>query len=135
MPRQSAASLATLRVTGKPARLQPRANAPAAVQAVFRDLVASVPAEHFRPADGDLVEQYAQAIVLARQAYAELEASGPVVDGKASPWLTVLEKTHRSSVALAARLRLSPQHRTDPKTAGRGRGMASAYEMMEHDEC
>jgi phage terminase small subunit len=97
----------------------------------FRDLVASVPAEHFRPADGHLVEQYAQAIVLARRAYAELEASGSVVNGRASPWIVVLEKAHRSSVALAARLRLSPQHRTDPKSAGRNQATASAYQIME----
>jgi phage terminase small subunit len=131
MPRQSAASLATLKVAGKPARLQPREGVPAAVKAIFRDLVASVPAEHFRPADGHLIEQYAQAIALARQAYAELEASGPVVNGRASPWIIVLEKAHRSSVALAARLRLSPQHRTDPKTAGRNQTTASAYQLME----
>jgi hypothetical protein len=97
MPRQSAASLAALRVTGKPARLQPREGVPAAVKAIFRDLVASVPAEHFRPADGHLVEQYAQAIALARQAYAELEASGPVVNGRASPWIAPLLPVPRSS--------------------------------------
>ena len=70
-----------------------------------------MPADHFQPGDGALIEQYAQAILLSRQAYARLEAEGPVIDGRPSPWVTVLEKAHRSTVALSARLRLAPQAR------------------------
>ena len=99
--------------------MQPRADAPLEVREIFMSLVASVPTEHFRPGDRDLVEQHAQAIALARRAYAELAVSGPVIGGKASPWLVVLEKAHRSAVALSARLRLAPQMRTDPKATGR----------------
>lgn len=133
MPRQSAAALAVARVSVTQARLTPRADAPDAVRRIFAEIVATVKPDHFRPTDGALVEQYAQSIALARQAYAELEAHGPVIDGKASPWVTVLEKAHRSSVALSARLRLSPQHRTDPKTAGKPGTPASAYDL-ELDE-
>jgi hypothetical protein len=57
--------------------------------------------------------------MLARQATPELAAAGPVVQGRASAWLVVLEKAHRSSVALAARLRLAPQSRADSRSAGR----------------
>jgi hypothetical protein len=131
MPRKSIAALTLLpAVDGRPARLRPRAEASATVRRIFSDLVASVPVEHFRPGDADLIEQLSQSIALARQAYAELEANGPVIDGRASPWNVVLEKAHRSSVALAARLRLCPQARTDPKTVGRqNRPAPSAYDL------
>jgi phage terminase small subunit len=129
MPRKSAAELAVPAVDGRPSRLCPRGDAPAQVRRVFNDLVASEPPEHFRAGDADLVEQYAQSVVLARQAFKELARHGPVIKGRASPWLVVLEKAHRSAVALSARLRLSPQNRTDPKSVGRHRvGPMSAYD-------
>ena len=120
MPRRNAASLAILpSVYGRPSQLRPRADAPATIRSIVSDLVQSVPPEHFQRGDADLVEQLAQAIELARKAYVELETHGPVIDGKVSPWNVVLEKAHRSSVALAARLRLCPQSRTDPKSVTR----------------
>lgn len=133
MPRRSSAALTTVQIQpiGQ-AVLRPREGMPDDVRAVFRDLVASVPASHFRASDADLVEQFAQSIALARQAYAELDANGPVVGGKASPWVVVLEKAHRSSVALSARLRLAPQSRTEAKSAGRANGPhPSPYEIGE----
>jgi hypothetical protein len=48
-------------------------------------------------------EQYAQSIALARQAFSFLNQEGPVVAGRANPWLVVLETAHQSSVALGAR--------------------------------
>ena len=132
MPRKSTASLSVVRVDGKPSRIAPRHDATPELRAIFTEITSQVSADHFRPSDGPLVEQYAQAIALARLAYAALEKEGPVVAGRANPWVVVLEKAHRSSVALSARLRLSPQHRTDPKTAGRLKpGDFSYYEMQD----
>ena len=136
MPRKSAAALAVLPSPDRrSSRLRPRDDAPATVRQIFFNLVRSVPAEHFCPGDADLVEQLAQAVALARHAYTELEREGPVIDGKVSPWNVVLEKAHRSSVALSARLRLCPQGRSDPKTVGRKLRtyQASAYETMDLD--
>jgi phage terminase small subunit len=116
---RKSAEAAITHVGSRPPLLEPPEAAPGDVQAVFRAIVSTVPPEHFRPSDALLVEQYAQAVALARVAYDELRLTGPVVDGKTSPWVAVLEKAHRSSVALAARLRLAPQQRTDPKTTGR----------------
>jgi terminase small subunit-like protein len=121
MPRRSAASLDVAAPSFGEKRIAPRRGAPAEVAAVFKELVTSVPANHFRPADRDLLEQFAQAVVLARQAYVELEEAGPVINGRASPWLTALEKAHRSTAALSVRLRLGPQTRLDPKTVARAR--------------
>ena len=102
---------------------------------IFLELVSSVAADHFQPGDAPLLEQYAQAILLARQAYDKLSTEGPVIDGKASPWLVVLEKAHRSAVALSARLRLAPQARADARSAARKASGAkpSAYELMGFD--
>jgi phage terminase small subunit len=118
MPRQSIPAQAT-RVDGKPSRLAPRPGCSEAVAGVFRDLVASVATDHFTTADAPLLESYAEAIALSRLAYAELEKSGPVVNGKTSPWIVVQEKAHRSQVALSARLRLCPQSRFDRTKAGK----------------
>jgi hypothetical protein len=97
----------------------PSPDAPEPVAELFHQIVRAAPAGHFRVTDAHLIEQYAAAIALAREATTELHLNGPVIDGRASPWLVVQEKAHRSSVALAARLRLSPQHRADSRSAGR----------------
>jgi hypothetical protein len=119
MPRKSAEALLVPGIDARVTRLQPRGDAPESLRPIIIDLVASVPPTHFRPGDIDLIEQYAQAVLLARQAFEKLEEEGPVIDGKANAWLIVLEKSHRSCVALSARLRLSPQQREDRKTVGR----------------
>jgi hypothetical protein len=134
MPRKSAAALSIVQAERASDRLKPRVGASPDVKAIFHDLVAQINAEHFRPTDGPLLEQYAQAISLGRQAYAALEHEGPVIAGRANPWLVVLEKAHRSAAALSARLRLSLQHRTDPKSAGRATHDASAYDVLREWE-
>ena len=113
-------------VTKSLSRIKLRSGASPDVAAIFRELVANVDPEHWRPADTHLLEQYAQSIALARDAFAALEREGPVVNGRANPWNVVLEKAHRSSVALSMRLRLAPQSRIDPKTAGRASRTAGA---------
>lgn len=134
MPRKAASALAVVPIEDgqSKVRLAPSSSAPDEVRELFAEIVRSVPAEHFKSSDRHLIEQYAQAIVLARQATTELAATGPVVQGRASAWLIVLEKAHRSSVALAARLRLAPQSRADSRSAGRKADgpPRSAYEVM-----
>lgn len=112
-------------------RISPRADAPAEVASLFREIVASVDSSHWRPADAHLVEQYAQSLLLARQAYQMLAIEGPVVGARANPWNVVLEKAHRSSVALSMRLRLAPQSRIDPKTVGRASRTAGVPKPWE----
>jgi phage terminase small subunit len=106
------------------------------VKRLFTELIASAPAGHFQPTDGYLVERYAAALLLARRAYAELEAIGPVVDGRMNPWLTVLEKCDRAVVALSGRLRLAPQSRDTSRSAGRKADgvRPSAYEVYFREQ-
>lgn len=136
MPKRSAAA-ATLPVLDvKQSRLEPSARLPKAEADVWRALVAASSADHFTQADAPLLEQYATACVLATRAREALESEGPVVDGRANPWLTVQEKAQRAMVALSARLRVCPQSRFDRLKAGasarqRGPRGVEALEEME----
>ena len=52
-----------------------------------------------------------------------------VIGGRTSPWLVVQEKSIRAMVALAMRLRISPQARRETPAA---KGPpASVYDMMD----
>jgi len=131
MPRRSVASLALARP--EPAALLPRPSkeAPADIRRLFTAILAEVPRDHFKAVDGHLLEQYCQSTLLARQSYAELAKTGPVVDGKASPWVAILEKAHRSSAVLAGKLRLAPAARMSSRTAGRNATPhPSIYDLM-----
>ena len=71
--------------------------------AIIRELVATCDPNHFRPSDWPLLESYARAICLEQQAYRNLDADGPVFEGRASSWITVAEKCGRQIVALSMR--------------------------------
>jgi phage terminase small subunit len=89
-----------------------------AARAVWDHIVGNLDPTHFVESDAPLLEQYASSAALAAEAFGHLEAEGAVVGGKPNAWLTVHEKAVRASVALSARLRLSPQHRHDRLVAG-----------------
>jgi hypothetical protein len=136
MPRRSVASLAIVTPKRPRARLAPSADAPEDVVTVFREILTATPADHFVPGDVPLIQAYAEAIVLARQAAIELDRHGPVVQGRASAWLVVQEKAHRAIAALSMRLRLSPQHRADARSAGRKADgpQRSIYDIMREED-
>ena len=128
--RKSATSLAVVTPIGdRLLRCRPEAHED--VRAVFAKIVSNVGVDHFRASDADLIEQYAAAICLARQAYDRLRDEGPVKDGRVNPWQTVLEKANRASVSLSQRLRLAPMSRQDPKTAGRSKPGGSVYDYID----
>ncbi len=119
MPRKSPQGEIAAILNTKHHRIGPRPDCPPEVAEIFRELTSAVAPDHFRESDSPLLECYAEAIALSRRAYAEMSEHGPIrEDGKASPWLLLSEKAHRSVVALSARLRLAPQQRFDRKVAG-----------------
>ena len=129
--RKSGAATATLSVVNiGQSRVRPRADAPADVQEIIRDLVGSLDARHFHKSDWPLLESYGRAILLERKAYRMLETEGEVLNARANAWLVVAEKSGRQIVALSARLRLCPQSRMDRKQAGKQGPAASAYDLM-----
>jgi phage terminase small subunit len=99
-------------------RVQPFSKLAAGPAKVFAHIVRSVDQSHFSEVDLPLLEAYANSAHLAAQAAEEIEQSGAVVAGKASPWLAVQEKAAKSLVALSARLRICPQSRFDRLVAG-----------------
>jgi phage terminase small subunit len=118
--RVSAAEYETPLVDVRHRRLEPPPHLGKVEAQRFADLVASVDAEHFRESDIPLIARYVEADLLAEQAARELRTAGPVLDsGRVNGWITVQEKAVRAMVALAMRLRLSPQSRITPVTVGR----------------
>jgi hypothetical protein len=138
MPRRSASALAVVPIDSKQSRpkLAPSPGAPEDVRTIFAEILASAPAAHFKVGDAPLVEAYAQAISLARQSALEIATNGPVIGGRPSPWVHCQEKAMRAIAALSMRLRLSPQHRADSRSAGRKADDAtrSIYDIMRETE-
>jgi phage terminase small subunit len=132
MPRRSAASLAIARIDPASTRLRPPRELGEEECEVWSNIVGSVADKHFERSDTPLLVRYCQNVVLARRAAAALAAEGPIIAGRASAWLIVAEKCDRALVALAMRLRLSPQARRETPKAGKMAGV-SAYEMLQDD--
>jgi hypothetical protein len=108
MPRRSAAAkLLAVAVDGGPPRLTVPAGLKPAERILFEELVNAVAAEHFLPADTSLIVSYVQATLLAHSTAGHPDQ------------VAVWEKACRLQMALATKLRLTPQSRTDPKTLGR----------------
>src|SRR6266567_4473922 len=87
-------------------------------RAIFVDLVSSVDSAHFLPSDVPLIVAYASAVAQHERAVEALHEQGDVItsgkgEPRANPWLVVQEKAQRAMVALALRLRLSPQARRE----------------------
>jgi hypothetical protein len=104
---RKSADLAVLNVDGSPPKLEPPPNLSDDERTLFTELIDATDTRHFRPTDLPLLVSYIQASLLARST-----AHSP---SKVATW----EKAVRVQAALASRLRLSPQSRTDPKTIGR----------------
>jgi Phage terminase, small subunit len=114
-------------------RIRPRDEAPETVAQIIRDLVANVAPDHFRKTDWPLLESYARAILLEQRAHRMLDDEGPVSEaGKTNPWLAVMEKSGRLIIACSMRLRLSPQSRMEPRSAGK-QVRAPRCWMLTHD--
>ena len=81
-----------------------------------------------------LIIEYCTACAQAREAAHRLLEAGPVIGRHISPWAVIQEKSTRTMLALATRLRLSPQARARTKVVSSG--PISYYDRMkllEHD--
>jgi phage terminase small subunit len=129
MPKKSDNELKVIPLNHAANALRPPANMPGPERAIFAELIAANPPNHFRSSDMPLLVSYCSAVVLHECAVAELRAA-PVLGNKSSPWLNVFEKTGHAMVALAMRLRLSPQARAPNPTKKLKVPHPSAYEKM-----
>jgi phage terminase small subunit len=130
MPRKSAASLSLVSLQGQPTRLQPPASLSTAERKAFVEIVTSSEATAFRESDKPLIVAYAQGIVLANQAAAQLQRHGAVIEGKASPWIPVFAQAMRAIGTMSMRLRLSPQSRAPNAPTRRAQVPMSVYDQM-----
>lgn len=107
--------------TADPADVRPRMAPPRTLTAdeakVWKALVRAVASDHFAPCDRPLISEYCRAVALADKAAKALE-DGAVLNGKASPWISIQEKAVRAIVAISMRLRVAPQSRFDRLKAG-----------------
>jgi phage terminase small subunit len=130
MPRRSHAALTQFpRIdVGQPTHLKTPDDLPNSLRAIVDELIQSQSPGHFRPGDEILLEAYAAAHLLRREAFEKVEAEGAVTEnGKSSPWLVVMEKTGKALVSLSGRLRLAPQMRASSRDTSRG-GAPSNYQ-------
>ena len=100
---------------GRPQRLRPPAHLKRALRATFAEITGALDAGHFQISDVDLLCAYVAAVHLEREARDHLDREGPVVGGKASPWIIILEKSQRAMAAFSMRLRIGPQARSRAK--------------------
>ena len=133
MPRKTAAALELIATHPQPTRVRPPATLSQAERTAFLDIVNNCAPTHFQPSDLPLLCRYAEACVLAQRAAKELRDK-TVINGKASPWLVVQEKSLRAIVALSMRLRLSPQGRRPNNPPPKLVAPASSYEAMDDDD-
>ncbi len=135
MPRKSLAALVSdFDVTGRPPRVKPPAGMTTRARLIYLDTVNGLASDHFAPSDIPLLRQFAVACELAEIAEAQLVKDGHVIDGRASPWLTVQEKAHRAQTALSLRLRVCPQSRISKykdTSSARNRGSREWAAPME----
>jgi phage terminase small subunit len=131
MPRKSKASLILAHIGPGMSRLQPPAELAPEVAAIFRETVASAPADHFQPEDSVLLTAYCQTAVLVRQAAAAL-AANPIVNGRVSPWLAAHTTHVRLLAQLAMRLKLGPRaRRPDARRVSKPSSPPSYYDTMD----
>lgn len=138
MPRKSAAALAAPVIDVSRIRVEPPSTLTGPARAIFCAVVDSVDPSHFRACDVPAIEAFAEAISLARTAAAQIATQGAVADGRASPWVGILERAHRSVAGLGRALRLTPHARHDRKVAGTttrtpARGSIAALLEIESD--
>jgi hypothetical protein len=88
--------------------LQPPADLGEVEAAIFRQVVASVPYEHFAAEDLGLLCAYSRALALERRASDELAAAAV---GNHQAWLPVYSAAVRAVSTYAVRLRLGPKSR------------------------
>jgi phage terminase small subunit len=126
MPRQSAASLhfpSFIRTE----RLSPPIDLSPDERALFVSIVATNPADHFRPSDAPLLCSYVRAILLEREAAENLATQGHVtVDNKPSAWHAILAQATKSMLQLARALKLTPTARR-PSASRAGKPQQTSY--------
>jgi P27 family predicted phage terminase small subunit len=134
MPRTAKAALAVPRVDAKPERLAPPKELSAAERAIWMQVVSGCKQGHFQASDAPLLVAYCQSIAQHARAIKALAKEGDVTaNGKVNPWALIQEKAGRAIATYAARLRCSPQARSQYVKAADARPM-SYYDLQKLEQ-
>ena len=109
--KKTSGNLAALTLTGDPLRPKPPSFLTTRERRLFTEIIDACDPRHFRAQDLPMLSSYVQTCFLVRTAV-KYAAHDPKM-------LTVWEKAARMQMALATKLRLTPQARTDPRTLAR----------------
>lgn len=118
MSRQSAAALAIVPPSTKSEVLAPR-GLTTEQRRIWREVVASMPANHFRHSDEPQLRTFVEITSLLREATQNLGATTVSARGKLSHWFAVFDRCVRLQGQVASALRISASSRVDPLKAGR----------------
>lgn len=101
---------------------------------IWKNLVASLPANHFQASDFPLLRAYCEAEALhfeasekigregaVLQKYKEVDGANVAVGVRTSPWVAIQTQTAHTMAQLATKLRLCANARLSPDEAGRTR--------------
>jgi hypothetical protein len=115
-------------------RIRPPPGLPEPLRKAFVELVASVPAEQFKPSDVALIVRWIELQDMVEEAAAQVRANGLVdADGEPSAWFKIHLNCTKALSGLALRLKLSPQSRS-PKAPKREVRQLSYYEQLALEE-
>jgi hypothetical protein len=128
----------TIDFTGETTRrLRPPKRLTGRPREIFQHVVNNTAADHFRPADQELLERYCEAQALGEMAAEKLFTPGgkSVVNasGKLSAWFQVHVVSSRTANSLASRLRLTVSARS-PKAVKTVAAPPSYYDTMELED-
>jgi phage terminase small subunit len=104
------------------------------VKALFNQILSQASKDQFRQTDETLLELYCLAVLEARLAYRHLETDGRIINGRLSPWVSILEKAYKAVVSLSVRLRLGPKSRLDARSDKLKGPPPSAYELLRDEK-
>ncbi len=131
MPRKSAAALSVVAL--RVPRLRPPDDLTEAQAAIWRTVVESLPAEHFRRVDSHLLRSFVEVTARLREAEQSLRLG--VVHGDAiNPSLGVYERAVRLQMALARSLRIATSSRVDKVSAGANARRDSSAQPWRYDD-
>src|SRR5882762_8062874 len=131
MSRPSAAALGVVPVNERN-RLAPPAGMHPEAAEIWRELVKSVPIDHFHTSDGPILRSYVEVTARIAQAQANLRKQTITKAGRPSPWFLIYDRSVKTQATLALRLRLSPMSRKERKSTARSmRAVPSAGPWSE----
>jgi phage terminase small subunit len=115
---------------GEPGRIPPPAGLGQAEKRAFTDLITSVPASQFVRSDLALLTSWAETVALRERMAARIAVEGEITEaGKVNPAVAIHREAVKTLIALALRLRVSPQARRQEPP--RQKVVTSYYERLD----